>query len=438
MIARVRRGWVSLRSDRMLTNSALLFGTSLLMAGFGAAFWVLAARLHPPETVGLAGSLVAASDTLALFAQLGLNIALVRTMPRSDRPAADVLASAVAVGSAGAVLALGYVVLLPVTAPALHAVVDSPWTWAIFVVLVAATAVNVLSDSVFLALDRVLPYVWLNGLLLGLAKLTLPLLLAGAGVMGLYGSVGGAALLCGVASVVVILRGLPRPTSLRPSRALLEARGFAGASYVTYVLTLLPQMVLPLIVINQQGPRVGAFFFVSAQIVTVQNAVILAVGNSMYAEAERHPHRRTAAVRRGGLTLGVVGLAGAVPVLLLAPWLLAVFGAEYADQGTDVLRLLSLGVLGLAFNFWVAMRLRIAHRPGAMVLAQAVTATLVLSLSVLAAFHSAEAVAVTWGVGQLLGGLVGFGISRFLAPLTDAAAPLDGEPVEAARGQDAR
>ena len=48
------------------------------MAGGGAVFWVIAARLATPEDVGLAGSLVAAADSLALFAQLGLNIALLR------------------------------------------------------------------------------------------------------------------------------------------------------------------------------------------------------------------------------------------------------------------------------------------------------------------------------------------------------------------------
>ena len=44
--------------DRMLANSALMFATTLMMAGRGALFWVVAARLQTPENVGLAGSLV--------------------------------------------------------------------------------------------------------------------------------------------------------------------------------------------------------------------------------------------------------------------------------------------------------------------------------------------------------------------------------------------
>ena len=415
----------------MLTNSVMLFGTSLLMAGFGALFWVLAARLQSPETVGLAGSLVATSDTLALFAQLGLNIALVRTMPRSDRKAADVVASVVVVASAGALFAAVFVLLLPWTSPRLHEALDSPLTDAVFVVLVAATAVNVLSDNVFLAIDRVRSYFFLNGFLLGLAKCSLPFALAGAGVMGLYGSAGGAALLCAVASLVVILSRLPRPRSLRPSDALLHARGFAGAGYATFALTLLPQMVLPLIVINEQGPAAGAFFFISGQIIALQNAVLLAVGSSMYAESERHPERRVRSVRRGGATMFFAGLAGALPVIALAPLLLHVFGSAYADQGTATLRVMSLGVLGLGFNYWVAMRLRIAHRPFAMVGAQLACAAIVLSLCFLAAPHGTVWVAAAWGVGQLLGGLVGYVISVAWAPLRDLPPVAEEAPVVA-------
>src|SRR3954452_20359271 len=113
-------------SSKLLSNSLLVLITTLLMAGAGAAFWVIAARLGSPEDVGLAGSLVAAGDSLALFAQLGLNIAIVRTLPGSTRRAADVVTSALVVAAAGATFALGYAVLLPATSPRLADVLHSP------------------------------------------------------------------------------------------------------------------------------------------------------------------------------------------------------------------------------------------------------------------------------------------------------------------------
>lgn len=419
MRQRVRGLVAGARSDRMLANSALLFTTSALMAGFGALFWVLAARLYPAETVGLAGAVVAASDTLALVAQLGLNIALVKTMPRSRHQAADFYVSMVVVASAATVFALGYVLLLPLTSPRVQDVLGSPWAALLFVALVAATAVNLLTDNVFLAIDRVRSYLWLNGIVLGVTKCALPFLLAGAGVLGLYGSVGGAALLCALASVVVILRHLPRPTTLRPSEELRGARGFAGAGYVTVVLALTPQLVLPLLVVNELGAASAAYFFVSIQVVALQNAVVVAVGNAMYAESERHPERRTDIVRRGGLTMVAVCVLSAVAIVLIAPFLLRVFGAQYAAEGTATLRVLALSVIGLGLSYWAAMRLRIAHHPAAMVAAQVVGTTVVLGLSVAAVPRGTVWVAAALGVGYLVGGVVGYLISRFAAPIRD-------------------
>lgn len=407
------------RNDRMLTNSVLLFATSALMAGFGALFWVLAARLYSAETVGLAGAVVAASDTLALVAQLGLNIALVRTMPRSRHQAADFRVAMVVVGIAAAVFATCYVLLLPHTSPRVHAVLASPWAAVLFVGLVVATAVNLLTDSVFLAIDRVRSYLWLNGLLLGITKCTLPFLLAGAGVLGLYGSAGGAALLCGLASVVVILRHLPRSRWLRPSAELRAARGFAGAGYATVVLALLPQLVLPLLVVNELGSAATAFLFVSIQIVALQNALVVAVGNSMYAECEQHPERRAHAVRRGGLLMTAVCAVSAGVLALAAPLLLQAFGPAYADQGTTTLRVLSLSGLTFGLSYWAAMRLRIAHRPGAMVAAQVIGTSSLLGLAIAAVPHGTTWVGAAVVAGHLVAGVAGCLIAAVVAPVRD-------------------
>ena len=67
-----------------------------------------------------------------------------------------------------------------------------------------------LSDSIFLAINRVRDYLRLNGILLGVVKCALPFALAGAGALGLYSSVGGAIALCGVASLWVIYRAPAR------------------------------------------------------------------------------------------------------------------------------------------------------------------------------------------------------------------------------------
>jgi O-antigen/teichoic acid export membrane protein len=420
----------AVRSNPLLVNSILMFATTLMMAAGGAIFWVVAARLTSPENVGLAGSLVSASDSLALFAQLGLNISLLRTMPTSQRKAADVATASFVVVTAGTVFALIYCLLLPVTSPRLHAVLGSPLTIGIYCVFVAATALNVLTDSIFLSINRLWSYLKLNGVLLGVAKCGLPFLLAGAGAMGLYGSVGGAILLCAVASLWVIFRNVPGRRSLTPSRELLDSARFAGAGYLTYVLYVVPQLVFPLLVINALGSARGGVFFISVQIVTLQNAVTLAIANSTYAEAERNPHMRRKIVRHGGITLAICAFASTAVMFVMAPYFLHIFGSHYAQQGTATLRILSFSISAAAFNYWSAIRLRIAHHLPAMILVQLVSTTVMLGIAVFAAPYGTVWVAAAWGIGHVVGGVVGYIVSRTIAPVRDAAPLREEQPEE--------
>lgn len=414
------------RTDPLLVNSALIFLTTVLMAGGGALFWVIAARLATPEEVGLAGPLVAAADSLALFAQLGLNIALLKTMPTSTHKAADVATATLIVLTAGVGFALLYSLLLPLTSPKLTAVLGSPLTIGIFCLLVGATAVNVLTDSVFLAMDRVRDYLRLNGILLGAAKCTLPFLLAGAGAMGLYGAVGGASALCALASLWVIFRHVPGRRRFSPSRELRDARHFAGAGYVTYVLTVFPLLVFPLLVINALGSAAGAAYFIGFQVVTLLNAVILAVANATYAESERTRRGRHMIVRKGGITLLVLSVAGALAMFVLAPYFLMIFGAHYVTEGTWTLRVLAFATVGAAFNYWGAIRLRLAANLRAMIGVQAISTVVMLVLAYLLASQGTVWVAAAWGIGHFVGGAVGYLATVTFARFADDAPAADG------------
>jgi O-antigen/teichoic acid export membrane protein len=409
------------RHDQLLGNSALIFLTTALMAGAGALFWVIAARLASPEHVGLAGSLVAAGDSLALFAQLGLNIALLRTLPISSRRAADVLTASVLVMTAGAVFALVYALLLPVVSPLLADVVSSPVTIALFCVLVAATALNVLTDNVFLGINRVGDYLRTNGILLGVVKCVLPFLLAGAGAFGLYGSVAGAVLCCALASVWLIFRHLGGPLRLSPSKELLATRGFAAAGYVTYVLTVVPLLVLPIIVINELGSAQGGAYFISFQVVGLLHAVVLAIANAGYAECERAAHRRHAVARKAGLALVGIAVAGCLAMVVLAPYFLRIFGSHYVDSGTATLRVLALAIVAAAFNYAGAIRLRLASNLAAMILVQLASTVVMLVLALELAPRGTVWVAASFGIGHLVGGLLGFVVTSTVARFSDDA-----------------
>jgi O-antigen/teichoic acid export membrane protein len=259
-------------------------------------------------------------------------------------------------------------------------------------------------------------------------KCGLPFLLAGAGAFGLYGSFGMAILCCALASMWVILRHVPGPRRPSPSPQLLANRGFAAAGYVTYVLTVLPLLVFPLLVINALGSAEAGSYFIAFQVAMLLNAVILAVGNATYAETERATHGRHAVVRKGGLMILAVSVAGCLAMVALAPYLLAIFGDHYVDEGTATLRVLALGAVGAAFNYWGMLRLRLTANLVAMISVQLVGTVVMLGLAVSLADRGTVWVAAAWGIGHAVGGLLGYLVTATIAPFPDdAPAHLDDE-----------
>jgi O-antigen/teichoic acid export membrane protein len=62
-------------------NAIYLMLNSAMYALTGFFFWIVAARLYPPEVVGLVSSAIAAIGLLSLLSTVGLDYGLLRFLP---------------------------------------------------------------------------------------------------------------------------------------------------------------------------------------------------------------------------------------------------------------------------------------------------------------------------------------------------------------------
>jgi hypothetical protein len=119
----------------------------------------------------------------------------------------------------------------------------------------------------------------------------------------------------------------------------------------------------------------------------------------------------------------VGSLAGIAVMLVLAPLFLHLFGSHYADSGATTLRILSLSTLATASNYWSAIRLRMSRNHRAMIGVQATSTVVMLGLAAVVAPWGTAWVAAAWGVGHLVGGVLGYVASRTVATFDDCADP---------------
>ena len=406
-----RRQWLPiralrerLRADHMVRNSLYLILNSGLQAALGFAFWIIAARLFTTADVGRASSLIAATVVIAYVALLGLNTTFVRYLPTARDRDAMLTVGLLLVAVAGAGLGLLYVLLTPIIAPRVAFIEQQPAMTVGFVLLTAAGAVNLITDSIFIAERKAGYNALVDGGIGGFTKVGSTVILVGTGAYGLFcaSAVGSAA--AALASILLMTRALRwRPALRKPFQTLLPLLRFSGATYVGNVLNLLPTLVVPLIALDRLGAPAAAYYFVAFQIANLLYSAAYAVEQAFLAEGSQAGVDWRELVRRSLRVLIALCLPAGLVLFLVARWLLLMFGSKYSQHGTAALMVLAVAVIPVAANCWFQTVLRLSGRLRAIVVSNSVYAVAICGLAWFLVPHGLTGLAVAWPVGALLG-----------------------------------
>jgi O-antigen/teichoic acid export membrane protein len=396
-----------LRADHLVRNSLYLMVSTGLQAVLGFAFWIVMARLFSAEDVGKASSLISATTLLSYFALFGLNTTVMRFLPTATNKGALLTAVFVMVGAVAVVIAIGYVMLTPFIAPPLAFVARSPVMTAGFAVLAAAAAINVLTDSVFMASRRAEFCAVTDGLVGGGGRIVFGIILAGTGAYGLYlGAAGGfaAAALVGILIMIAILHW--RPALTNPLQTLRPLLKFSGANYVANSMNLLPGVVVPLIVLDRLGAKAAGYYYVAFQMATILFTAAAAVEASFMAEGSQAGANWRVIRRRSRRLAIMIFVPAGLIMALAAHWILLAFTRGYSVHGTGSLEILSAAVLPIAACNWGWTVLRLTGRLRALVVSTAVYGAAICGSAWFLAPHGLTAVSSAWLAGSALGAAV--------------------------------
>ncbi|MFJ5832432.1 lipopolysaccharide biosynthesis protein [Streptomyces sp. NPDC093089] len=336
-----------LSRDPLLRNGHLLAVSSLVSAGLGSFFWVIAARWYDDEVVGVSYSALSVTLLLAGIGQLNLSDFLVRFVPSAGHHTRRMILTCYAVStSVSALAALGFLLLVPVVAPELDFLL-TPVTAAGFVATTAAYAVFVMQDGALTAVRRpgwvVAENVVFACVKIGLLGLGAALALQSGILLSWAGALAVSLLLT---NFVLLRRAVPQhvrssTVAERPAGALR----YASADYLGSLFRMAAYTLVPLMVLNALGAEQSAYFSLAWIVGYVLYLVTRNLGSSLVVEAVRSPgqlvEHGVKVLRHTALLLG----SAVVLVVALAPQILSVFGEEYAEHGTMLLRLLALSAL---------------------------------------------------------------------------------------------
>jgi O-antigen/teichoic acid export membrane protein len=395
----------------MVGNAGSLVATTAVTSVFGFVYWLVAARLFPPASVGLAASAITSMTLLSTVAVLGLGTLLVREFPRKPEMVGTLMMTALSTAAAsGIFLGLNFILIAPHLFRELAELGARHEIIFLFAAGVAMTAVSQVFDAAVIGLLRGGLQLMRNSLFAATKLVALVLVATwthhtGWTMVFLTWVLGIAISLATVASLGPATGrfGLMH----RPRWGALRGLRLSALSHHSVNLGLqAPAMALPLMATITLSASKTASFYVAWQVAAFVFVTPIALSMALYAVGSSKTGNLLRNLRFS-FGLAMASGAGATLVLwLLANKLLSIFGAAYTQEPPLVLRILCLAVFPMIVkDFYIALcRIHGSLRNPAVLLALGAVGGLAMAT-----------------VGGRFGGLAGFSVGVVLGEFGVAA-----------------
>ncbi|MFD7320882.1 lipopolysaccharide biosynthesis protein [Streptomyces sp. NPDC059875] len=373
--------------DSMFRNAYALMLSTGVSAALGLGFWLVAARYYTEEAVGQGSAAIAAQRLLASITATTMIGAVVRYVPRAGRTTGLLVRRIYLVSSVVVALACGvFLLTLDWWGPS-YAPLGSLSAGLFFTASCVGWALLTLQDGVLTGLRRAF-WVPVGNAGFSIGKLLLLVAFAATmPVLGVFVSWSAAIALSVVPLGWLVFRRLiPRQARADRDReppAMREIGRFMAGDSVGALFSLAMINLLPVMVAVRFDAAHNAFFYTAYTVGGTMEFMAINMASSLTAHASHSPESLAEGVR-GALRRMALLLVPVVLVLVVfAPQILSPFGADYAEHGTMVLRLLAAAALPrVAVELYIGV-LRVQGRTGALAALQGVMCVLVLGSAAL-------------------------------------------------------
>jgi O-antigen/teichoic acid export membrane protein len=400
------RGREIVRDPLYRGSLVLLVNTGLLAIG-GFAFWTLAARSYPASTVGSFSGFTSGITLVSTVAALGMPNTITRHLSRTPNPRGLVWISLATItalgGSLAVIVAAGLGPHLP---PSLH-LQQRGSSLLLFTGLVIATALNSAISAALVVYRATAAVLWTN--LAGTAaRLVALIALSSMRSSGLILAFSTGLLLSTLTTAPPLVGKLSRNAGEASVLGLLrEYLAGTMGNYAATILGILPSTVVPLEVLAERGPAQTAPFAVAFLVAGFLNFIPSTASQVLFAEASRREADHGLQVRKAIRAIYVLLIPALSVLVVTAPLIMRVFGADYAAQATSALRILALAALLTGGTYLIDSVLLARDRIGAYLFMNGANAALVLG-SVGVLLHrgltgGAEGWALAQGLSLVLG-----------------------------------
>jgi O-antigen/teichoic acid export membrane protein len=303
------------------------------------------ARFYAEAEVGLGAAIISAVSLLALFGRLGLDVALIRFLPKAEKPVEMINSCFTLSGTVVLALTGIFIAGLELWSPALGFIRENAMFSLTLVLFALGWTLSGIMDFIFIAKRRA-EFVLTKNTVFSLLKIPLAMLLVlFFRTFGIVGSWGAA---IGVAFAISLFVLLPRvqkhyyPTPKLNLGIIKDIWRYSAGNYLAALFAAAPALVLPIMMVNLLGAAQNAYFYVAWMIAGLLSTIPGAVSQSLFAESSHFEGQLGVYARRSFRFIFLLLAPAIILLLLLGKWLLLLFGAGYSANALGLLWILGL------------------------------------------------------------------------------------------------
>lgn len=331
----------------------------------GLIFWIVVARYYSKAEVGWGNAVINAISLIALFSRLGLDVALIRFLPKAEKPVEMINSCFTISGIVSLLLAILFVAAVDMVSPQLGFINNDARFPLAFIAFTVVWTLSGMIDQVFIARRRA-DFVLHKNTIYSVLKLILPFFMVL--IFKSFGIVSSWGIAVGIGFFIALFLFLPRTLRIYRVRPRIEfgiIKSLWNYSFRNYFVTLFaaaPIYILPLIIVNRLGPEQSAYFSIAWIIAIALYIIPMGVAQSLFAEGSHFEDTLERDVRRSYKFIFILLIPAIVLLLVLGKWLLLAFGTDYSENALMLLRVLTISGVFVGINSVYYTILQLKHR----------------------------------------------------------------------------
>lgn len=362
MLKRIKDIAQHFAKDSLYKNSIYLVMSTAVMSFFGFIFWVINARLFSSKDIGLATTTLSIATLISSLSLLGFNTSIVRFLPTSEVKERKINTVLTIIFFVTLIFSVLYLFLIDTLSPALAFYKNNIIYSFIFIVLIIATSINIIFESVFIA-HRVSQHVFIKNLIFSLLKILIPIFLITWGVVGIISAISISILAAIFYSIFILTHYYKYNFQIYiDKRVVYKIYKFSFGSYLTTFIGGMPALLFPIIILNNLGPESSAYYYMVTMIIGLLYIIPIAVTQSLFAESSYNEKQLRLNFLKAIKIISLMLIPLAIFTLIFGKYILLFFGKEYSTEGVGFLQILILSTFLVSINYLFGIYFRIKQK----------------------------------------------------------------------------